>query len=535
MARLWKDSFAHCSIRISSANVANEPNNSSDNRSLKGAGPHNHRPARSSRDGGLNKIAQPVLRPRPRIRLGQNLRYGDYQRSLRSFADQSTELVSQLQRTPRGVTGVGPLLGEAWELKATANWLADGARNTLDPYAVSQRYCDLDCQWRNLSYRLRNLSGLDAACVRCVERLDNLSDRLCSDLGVDPQFDRQAMLEQMVMATSYIDTLLDDIEYELNAEPDSQSLLSEGRRLQQEIRRAAEFVPGATYDEIANQFTQFVGGWRRFAAKLYAYNNPHIDRRLTRIRDCGEQVYSLLWIPPSVDRAYLEHVASKLSHDVQHLFEHITVGTLVSLPTEVQRVVLTDGGPMYRRAKQFHEYVGQRIPYQDLRQHFRAVDQQWANLSAQLRSTQALGLHCRSIDRHNQELRDLLGIPQPIDRQRALRLVASLEGLAETLNSDVHRYRRYYRSENFRGNACRSAEVFYNHAKSLHQQVASGTDLDRLQASCESMVRAWGPLSDVVTAMPNNGLTGNRYRRVDNSRQHLMRVVAELAGMMNRA
>lgn len=463
-----------------------------------------------------------------------NVRYGDYQRSLKGFADQSTELVSQLQRTSRGVKGVGPLLGEAWELKATAHWLADGARGTMDPYSVSERYCDLDCQWRNLSYRLRSLNGLDQSATRCIERLDGLSDRLCSDLGVTPQFDRKAMLEQMVMATSYIDTLLDDIEYELNTEPNCEALLSEGRRLQQEIRRAAEFVPDADYDEIANEFTRFVGGWRTLAGKLYPYNNAHINRRLTRIRGCGEQVYSLLWIPPSVDRAYLENVARRMSDDVQQLFEQITVGTLVSLPPDVQRLVLTDGGQMYRRAKRFHEYVGQRIPYQDLRQHFRAVDEQWSNLSAQLRSSQALGLRCRSIDRHHHELRGLLGIPQPIDRQRALQLVASLEGLAETLNSDVHRYRRYYRSENFGGNACRSAEMFYNHAKSLHQQVAGGTDLERLQTSCESMVRAWTPLSDFVTAMPNNGLTGNRYRRVDSSRQHLMRVVAELAGMINR-
>jgi len=456
------------------------------------------------------------------------------QAAMDGFAQQMGYLRSLLQARANTVLGLRPLLTDVMRIKASADNLSALGHTATSYSDIYRDYLDLDMHWRNLSYQLRDLNGLDSATQRTVRQLDAYSDQIVDLFRVEPQFDRQGMLDQMTMARSYLTTLLDDVRYEIPRTPQRDAVINEGLRLQEQIRREGDFVRTARYDEIVPRYTEFVGSWRRFSGKLLSYKNARLNRNISQIRKCGEAVYHLLWIPASLDRNYLAVMASSYNEEIQQWLVDIPLASVARLNPSQQQQALAASKELDQLTRQFHEAVRSQTLIVSLAEQFRGVRRSRDRLQNVLGpdDTNEGDNRRLRIDAYDGELRDLLDVPEALDLSQAMQLASAIEGLADTFKQDVHRYGPYYQNGTFRNQAYQVVDTFFRQAQQMNSAVASGVPLDQLQTYGNSMLTTWNSVMRMVAATSNNGLDTSRFQRLDRTRQDLAPLIAELATML---
>ena len=465
----------------------------------------------------------------PRVPVSPELQ--TYRTTLGSFAGHSTSLAAGLQRSTAGVRGLQPLMTDVLKLKTTASLLNERARQVNDFALLRQEYGGLDCQWHDLAFQLEQLRGLNSASLASIQQLDLHSDRICRLLGLEPQFDRDAVIRLSVETAAHLDTLLDDVEYELYGLEGSDSLARECRGLAEQCRRLSGIAGGASYDELVTKYSSFVSDWRTFAARLYPFDNAYCDRSVRRIRSCNRRAFERLWTPLSIDRIYLVYLSEQLAREVDSLFDNMTVKSLVQMPAVGQQAVLSTASELYTHCQRYRECVGNNSPLGDLMSDYMQIHDRWTTLDSYLTPVTSPSVVAgrRLVMAYDAELRAILRVPARLDRARLIQLAASLEGLAEHLQYDVRRYGRYYQSLSFRDQAYQSSDAFYAQARNLHSQLQDGASLKNLQATCNGAITTWGSVSKIIGAMPNSGLTSSRYQLISESSQEILPVIAELA------
>lgn len=476
----------------------------------------------------------PALRPTTAVPITQTPdRYG---RSKVPSIDsqQIGYLRTLLQTRANTLLELRPLLPDLMRIKASADTLSTASRRAVSYTEVYNDYLELDWQWRNLSYQLHHISGLDTNSQQTIRQLDAYCDQIVDILGIEPQFDRQTMLEQMTMARSFMTILLDDLQYEIPASRQRDAIINEGRQLQEQIRREADFVRTARYDEIVPRYTEFVASWRRFSAKLFPYKNPRLNRQVSQIRKCGEEVYRLLWMPAPLDRNYLGVVADFYEQELREFLSGISVRDLAQLNPNQRQGAMEAAGALESMSTRFAESVRSRSTIADLTSQFQNVSRERERLFLLLTpvNSDAGAARRRTIEAYDRELRELLQVPEALDLSQAVQLASAIEGLADTLKQDVHRYGPYYQDGTFRNQAYQAVDTFYRQAQQLNSALASGVPLNELRNYGNTMLSTWDSVMRIVAATPRKGLDPSRFQRLDQTRQDITPLMAELATMV---
>ncbi len=472
--------------------------------------------------------------PRPPRDLAVPVEVQAYRTKLAAFAEQSASLTAALQQSAGRVRGIRPLMTDALKLKTRAALMYEKSQRIQDLALLAEEYCDLDCQWRELSFRLQQLRGLDATSLTFIRQLNGSCDDLCRLLELRPQFDREAVFRMAIETTTHLTTLLEDIQLELGGLNEAAALVRECRGLAEQCRRLGRLANDAAYDDLITRYSTFVSDWRRYAVKLYPYQNRYCDRGIRRIRSCNQQVFERLWTPLGIDRDYLRYVSQSLAEEVDALFDKMTVKSLVKIPPADQQAVLQLARDLYGQCEIYCECVRNNSPLNDLMTHYMQIDNQWRSLDRHLTVMTSLSVVSsrRLITAYGLELCDLLRVPAQLDRERAIQLAAALEASAEHLRYEMRRYARYYSSVAFRNQAYQRSDAFYVQAKNLHLHLQSGSSLTDVRSSCEGAVTAWEQFSATITAMPAQGLSHSRCQELDQSREEVLPVVAELAAAL---
>ena len=454
--------------------------------------------------------------------------------TLNQFARQSAALADGMHPSLARVRGARPLMADVLRLKTTAALMYGQAQKSSDFALLREEFGCLDCQWRDLSFQLQQLRGWDANTIGQIRQLDGCCDRLCRVMELEPQFDREAVFRLSVETTAYLTTLLDDIQYELYGRPGAAPLVGECRRLVEQSRRMSGLASGAPYDDLLTKYAAFVSNWRTFAAEVYAFENPYCGRSVRRIRSCNRGVFDRLRRPLPIDRTYLTHVSHMIAYEVDLLLENMTVKALVQMPPNNQQAVLDTARQLYGQCSHYCDCVEKDSTLNDLMMDYIEINNQWASLDGYLAPVTSARVVAsrRLISEYDTELCGLLHVPATLDRAHAMQLAASLEELAEQLRYDVRRYARYYRTDSFRNQAYQNSDTFYVRAQNLHAYLQKGAGIKELRAGCNGVVTDWASLTRVISAMPANGVSSSRYQFVDESRQEVLPVIAELTMLL---
>jgi hypothetical protein len=483
-------------------------------------------------------VRQPALnpntQPRPRPVAGASPQLQQYRSTLDSFAIRSASLSDGLQRSSGRVRGVRTLMPGILKLKTTAALMRQSAGQTNDLSLLREEYCQLDCQWREMSFRLQQLRGLDAATLAHARQLDAYCKSNCALMELEPQFNRAQVFRLTVQATTHLGTLLEDVDFELFGLQGAGSLPGECRSLQAQCRRLSHMVADVSYNDLVTKYSSFVSDWRRFGSKLYQYENRLCDRSIRKIRACNHQLFQQLWLTASIDRAYLQYVSHQMEREVDALFENMTVKALVQLQPAQQQVVLNSARDLYANCHEYCECVKRNVSLNELMTQYSKIDNQWSQLDGYLGpiKSKSIVTRRRLILAHHAELRSMLQVPTRLDRAAAVQVAASLEEQAQHIQYDVRRYGRYYQSATFRAASYKNSDAFYANAKTLHAQLQNGASVEVLQASCGRLLTSWEAVSGNISAMPKYGVSASRFQYINESRQEVLPVIAQLATVL---
>lgn len=311
---------------------------------------------------------------RPNTTAGASIEVRRYRAKLGQISQQSQALTLTMQKSAVRVRGIQPLMNDALTIKTRARLMYEKSTQVNDISLLREEYCELDCEWRELAFQLQQLRGLDATTLAHTRQLTAYSDDMCDLLELEPQFDREAVFRLAVETCAHLESLVEDIEFELYDVPGSPMLVRECRGLTEQSRRVGSLVNRATYDELITKYSTFVSDWRTFAAKLYPHHNVQCDRSIRRIHSCNQQVFEQLWTPLAIDRQYLRYVSHAMADEVNRLFENMTVKTLVQMPGAKQQSILQTARALYGHCEHYCECVDGDRPMNELLTDYIAID-----------------------------------------------------------------------------------------------------------------------------------------------------------------
>ncbi len=476
--------------------------------------------------------ARPIpARPLP----GRSPAHQAFEDNLAEFSGQAARLSTALSRNTQ-VQGARSLVPQTLKLKSGADVILARCRAGFSPAMLTDQYRGLDSSWRTLSHQLRTLGGLDDDSRTAIEELDAVSGRLCRALDIVPQIDRQAVLRSIHMQAAYIDCLLDAVDFELHHRPDCQDLLARGRRLRDQLLRMETVALNESYDRVVAQYANYSTECRQFCAALYPMRNRAVERSLARLRAESDAVFGLLWVEPTIDRAYLQHLSDSMVGELTGLFDQMNVVVLSRFQPREQQAILQAGNQLLQRCRNYCGRIRQNDPVEQLVSDFFRIEGEWRRLHALIAriDTESVVRTTRAIDGHCSGIREILGVHSLYHHERALSLAASLEDLSGHLLALASRYGRYCSSAELRNRIDRNGGQFLAVSRNLHRRVALQAPLSEIQGDCEQLLTTWEILGSDLDAMPRFGLSPTRHRYIATLRQDTNPVVAELAMMFTR-
>lgn len=355
-------------------------------------------------------------------------------------------LKDELQDLSRRDAGIRALLPETYQVQALARTVlhqCDGA-NSLSP--LRDPYRSLDQRWRELSFQVRSVPNRSDRLRSIVANCDQTGRKLSRLMKIEPQFDRHGLHDQMIIAATYMQALLDDVETARVPSDQARDLVHRGRLLREVILEEADRVESVQYDEIVSRFTDFVARWQAYASELATLRDPVLDRRLARIAQCGDQTYALLWMPPPPrptplpgpgypspgfpgpiypgtgypgggsnqgelsprtrqtlmsDAASLEGSAEYFRADLKRYARYLT-------PDSYERDVLRGTDRLYELAKKLHEDLDRRQPLDRLQRTAAELAEVWESLSDEIGHIDSHGLTGRRADSIQQRFEQML-------------------------------------------------------------------------------------------------------------------------------
>lgn len=462
-----------------------------------------------------------------------------FRRSLSQFDSECASLVQRLRVEAGSIPAIRNVLPEAYRISADTRALVTNSGVVRQMSAFRAPYARIDEGWRQLSFQLRSVRGLSGQARASIRVCDDLLSRMSRQLQVTPQFDRNQLHDLMIVATTYMQCLMDDLQVARISNDEIGRLTHECRLLRQSLLQEAGHVHDYRYDQIISRFTEFIASWRRFSGKVYALRDRHLERRLDRIRECGDQTYALLWMPAPYDSDSLLVSATRLESACGELMEQMTMRAMMTLSGSQRNAVQEQINRMATDSRQLRQVVSTGQRREEMQRLFASIDRDWSSLSPLLRRVSSVNYATLStIDHECGHLRDALGVPanngQSIRYEGLTDVAASLEASAAYLDADVKRYSRYVGPPTYQQKLLDASEAFYRDAKELHQLASQRRDLQLLQRVAASLLTEWQKLSTSLSTIHRQGLPTTRAASLQREGREVASMVAKVSAALSQ-
>lgn len=441
----------------------------------------------SERSESVAQEAAPLTqsRKRPSQQLSQS------RPLLTRFSQEATGLAKDLDYDLDKGRGIRPIFGDVLKLRARSFVLAQNSMNTNDHEPIAADYGILSSEWQTLSFRLRQIRGLDQASLEHVERLDEIDEQLGGILQVRKPVDREELLLEMASLRADLKNLLIDVEVAVQRSSDRHRYILDGQKVQQQAERVASLAGGtAGYDAIVAEYRQFETRWSAYAISLRALDSRQIERNVRRINHSDTQIHLLLKLPTRVDRDELLHLTMSLMKDVDEFYVRAPLKLLITLP-EASEVIPTCN-QFYGVCEHFADAASSDSDHSQLIEDFRYVEDAWDEFQTmfrQLNSSKAQEV-LNDIERGIMALREALQLHEGLDREKAASLAASLASLQERLDSDLRRWLDR-QPRDFRKTALQESQALGDAVRRFQNHALNGSDPSQLQRECEDIFARW--------------------------------------------
>ena len=467
----------------------------------------------------------------------------EYAQRLVAFNRNIDPLIGQLRRAANKHPEVRTLLPQVYQIGADGRALLQRCNGLSSLTPIVDPYAELDARWRQVSFALRSVNGLDAGVLNAIQQCDQTCATMCEQLQIQPQFNRHALHDEMVIASTYMQSIIDDLEISGIEARAARKLAHDCRLLRQRVLSAADHVEEASYEEMAGSFSDFAQRWGAFSQQVYSLRNPHLDRRLARVSECGDHVYAILWMSPPAAFHDIAEIAHRIDGSIERLSEQITLRSIASLPSGDQARVLNATRELYRQAIELEKAANAKADAGQLQSMFAALDNNWISVQSDFARIPTVNRGLLSeIERSCGELRQALGVAgggaSPISASQLIQAAAALEGTAEYINDEIRRNSRDLTPSSFRSSISSGAREFYSHAKELHEEMSKPgrlTDpkyLGRLQRETQHMLEGWDELSRNLDHIEDHGLSRSKASQLRRAQRDITPFVAQVAAAL---
>jgi hypothetical protein len=455
------------------------------------------------------RVTVPVRPSPPRPRPSLSSEYRDARRAIDELSVGAGELITALRRDERLSPGIRPYLGDAITFKAMTDALIRRADAYPDTAALAAGLSPIDQHWRVLSHRLQHTPYLSSSSQACLRKLTDRHRRVCQLLKLAPQLDRAALAQRCLALAADIDTLLENVAFDVTQQKDRNELLTQGRKLLSQVNYLASAVAAdATRDTVVAQYTKFYAEWRSFAGHLrVAKAFRYLERGIRRADRLNLQIHDLLWIPRETDRAGIAYTARLLVSDFNFLCDRVTLTDLLAWddgPAAVEKM-----REFQALCTEFNRAAAGKPNVEDLRWDFRLLYVEWQQIRdrfvtpAETETTRRLAL----MDETILAMRELLDSSSVVNQETVVELAAEVETLAELMNRDmiscVGRPGRY--TPQFRQQAAACSNSFYNLARQFHAGVIRGGPNDAtVRKTCSDLAYTWQRFQGYVAQLEHH-------------------------------
>jgi hypothetical protein len=381
------------------------------------------------------RLVPPPPRPNQEVLAVRNV--------LSDYRDEAARLSQLAQQEVARSPGLRALIGDVLTQQASAESVVQRAQYMSHPAQVADSVAQLDGGWRVLSWRLKQIRDISRECRAVVERLDQISGRLCELYQIQPQIDRRALQRQADSLTFYLRSLVDDLEIEMRRSPRRQEFILAASSAQQSARVFAEYVARqAPFEQLITSYQEFVAHWGPLARRVCSIDSRFIERNVLSIQEVDQAIHELLWLPRGIDRQLLAQLTNGILSEVDRIYVAVNLNVLIQLPNADN--VPAAASEFYGVCQHFADCVRRDESEDDLVDAYGYLPGAWIAFSQLFRNLDHPPIHqsLSEIEQRLVALREPLRIPGGFDRHSLRDRTARLEHLSEHLAEDFNGWLR---------------------------------------------------------------------------------------------
>jgi hypothetical protein len=427
------------------------------------------------------------------------------QQAITRFANDAGLLISALRIEERYSPNVRGLIGDALRVKADADVLVQRAAYMTTIRQFTDEYANIDQQWRVLSNQLKQIPNVGSRVVQEVNRVNQSAEAIARNSKLDPQMQRDELMQSFHALAADLKYLSDDIGTDLWSHPNRDTLAQQVFDLQNRTNQLVSAVQyNYGYQYVKGSYEQFFEKWMVTKRSLREIDNQNLQRHIDHVTQATERLHELLWLPPFVDGGDILYMANTLKTNLDSICDGISLTKLMALPNSDK--IFAAAREFYSMCDQFRSTVSSAQEFDEVQWDFREVDVAWndlRNLIVNLKD-QSTMQNIAQIDNSIMDLRDALGQQSTVDTHEIMEVVSTIDNMTDLLYYDLNRYvgqsNRYPAS--FRSQAVNSAMNLHRTAHTLYESVAQKHSASTIRQQSQALVSQWNDLQQYLAKIP---------------------------------
>ena len=413
---------------------------------------------------------------------------------MKETIDESSRLYASLDADYRRNPSLRALLSDFQKLRRLTSLINQDLTSGVSLENIVADFRQIDADWRLLSHRLTQATGLSSASKQSIDRIDNLDQQVGKLFQVEPSLDRRELLQQLGIMENSLFNMSDELRRDLNASPKVSQLVNDARKLQQQVARIEELIlDNYPYERIVTEYNRFDRSWVLLLDQVRTVSNPAIERSVRRIIDSDNLVHELLWIEHTTSRAQLKQTADALIRDVDEFYNRTPLKLLLTFKNATGTLQIADN--FYGTVQNFKDILDRNEPDEQLVESYRFVEEYGTVFvrTYSVMKSQAAVVVLREIEDGIAALRaelNLGGTVSQVDTRELLPIAASLENLADQLDLDVRNWLNAERPA-YRAEVTAASAAFMKRTQRLHRMLDAEPTLQELQRETDSLYEEW--------------------------------------------
>ena len=416
------------------------------------------------------------------------------------------EILAERVHKSRGQTaGTKEALHELNHMRALIAALVHESHTvrTLNELTPGIQHFDRD--WRVTRTRLINNPIFERLLKTSVDNIDKYSLALLNRHGIQPQLNYQAIASAEQTARTYMITLLDDLDYELAYTPQKQQLLVQGQQIHQQWIQFHKLVLArADYKTLVSQFQAVETAWFPFQRQVSTIQNNYIARSLHKVSHESHEIRELLWLKNSIDRTALLQVVNSINQDLSHLFNDISLTTILRFPDPT--VVPATADELQGLCAHFSDCIRRNESHEELVEAYGYLFRSWIEFSDTLRTVPINHMlrDVRSIHTKMIALRDPLRVDFSFNRTTACRYASGIEQRSVQFTRQMELWSKSPQGAQFakRNQMLSQCRDFQKGMNQFHQHLLRTHDPKHCQGECTKLANSWRQLNSYVAQAP---------------------------------